>query len=345
MSNADNIDLDIMLGTDPDGAEVQLSSKAMLDATSDCIKILSVDGKLLSMNRAGCLALGVPEDSKFGMPWLPLLPAAVHESGQAALGNAASGRSARFQGQSVSEGMVRYWDNLLTPVTDSSGRVLSIVCVSRDVTANTTLKRELENAIMREKLLSLEMQHRVKNVFAIVGELISMSVEEAAQEDAPEIATEILRDKLRALSRASEAGFSLSGIHNVDEAKVDLGSLVDAVLRPYGNRYRGGGSEASVSQGNLTTIALFLHELATNSVKYGAFSMDGGHVAVDWSMGGNQALDLIWAESGGPPIQVSPRKQGFGNEMVDRIVRSVGGKVARIWSQSGLIAEMHLPNA
>jgi PAS domain-containing protein len=89
--------------------------KTMLNATPDCIKLLSVDGLLLTMNRAGCAALGVPEDSSFGMPWLPLLSEDVHAVGGAALRQAAGGQSARFPGRSESPGGVVYWDNLLTP--------------------------------------------------------------------------------------------------------------------------------------------------------------------------------------------------------------------------------------
>jgi PAS domain-containing protein len=85
--------------TDPHLSDLQ---KAMLDARPDCIKVLSVDGKLLTMNRAGCLALNVPEESKFGMPWLPLLPEDVRQLGMEALQKAAQGHSARFPGRSES---------------------------------------------------------------------------------------------------------------------------------------------------------------------------------------------------------------------------------------------------
>src|SRR5262245_52842525 len=101
-------------------SETQLSElqKAMLDATPDCVKVLSPTGVLLSMNRAGCRALGVPENSEFGMPWLPLLPEAVHQVAQDAIEKAAEGLSARFAGESRTPDGTKYWDNLLTPIID-----------------------------------------------------------------------------------------------------------------------------------------------------------------------------------------------------------------------------------
>lgn len=318
--------------------------KAMLDATPDCIKVLSVDGRLLTMNKAGCLALGVPQDSEFGMPWLPLLPEAVHQLGLEALRKAADGHNARFPGRSQSPQGTTYWDNLLTPVVDASGHVLSILCVSRDVTAKTLLERELEDAVSREKLLSREMQHRIKNLFAVVSGLIVISEKEAAGEDAPETATKILREKVHALSRASDAVFSDPEVREGSAGQVDLGSLVNSVLRPYGHRCQAIGTTTAISRNNMTTLALFLHELATNSVKYGALSVDDGNVTVQWVADG-QEFDLTWTERGGPPVPATPGKRGFGSEMVDRIVHSAAGEVSRTWQQDGLVAELRLPNA
>lgn len=327
--------------TDPHLSDLQ---KAMLDATPDCIKVLSVDGKLLTMNRAGCLALNVPEESKFGMSWLPLLPEDVHQLGVEALQKAAQGHSARFPGRSESPAGLIYWDNLLTPLVDASGRVLSILCVSRDVTAKTKLERELQDSINREKLLSKEMQHRIKNLFSVVAGLISIAEKEAAKDKTPGTATQILRGKLGALSRASDAAFSGVAIADGDDAgQADLETLVRSVLRPYGDRCLIGGGQASISRKVMTTFALFLHELATNSVKYGALGTNDGNVTIRWTAIG-ETLDLTWLETGGPQISALPERQGFGSEMVDRIVQSVGGRINRTWRTEGLVADLHLPN-
>ena len=333
---------------DPAPANPALSpnlQKAMLDATPDCIKLLSTDGRLITMNKAGCVALGVPEDSRFGMPWLPLLAESARALGQEALCKAAEGHNARFPGQSGSAAETRYWDNLLTPIVDHSGRVVSILCVSRDITVKTLLERELEEAIGRERLLSREMQHRIKNLFSIVHGLSLIAETEANKDNAPQGAMRILREKLLALSRASDAVFGESNDPKPEtDQAVDLNVLVSSLLRPYAGRYQTNGTAASISRNNTTILALFLHELATNSVKYGAFSIGRGVVTVHWTTSGND-LNLTWAESGGPHLGVQPRKRGFGSEMVDHALRPVGGQVKRTWTTEGLITELYLPNA
>lgn len=316
--------------------------KAMLDATPDCIKIVSTDGRVLTMNRAGCEALGVPLDSSFGMPWLPLLPPEVHPLGREALQKAADGENARFPGKSISPTGIRYWDNLLTPLIDGSGQVLSILCVSRDITSKTQLENQLEEAIEREKLLSAEMHHRIKNLFSVVSGLIGISEREAAAPDSSVSITKILRDKLGALARASDALFAEGIKGNPDAATVDLAAVVQAVMQPYGDRCTAVGGAVSVPRNAITTFALLLHELATNSVKYGSLNTDHGSVTIQWSVDG-KTLNLTWIEIGGPLISSSPEPRGFGSEMVDRIVRSSGGAINRTWRAEGLVADLHLP--
>ncbi|WP_175885163.1 ATP-binding protein [Burkholderia sp. BCC0044] len=107
----------------------------MLNVSIDCIKLISPAGNLLHLNRAGCLALGVDEDSGFGMPRLPLLPEDVWPDGNIALDAARRGVFGRFSGRSELPGReIQYWDNMLTPLLDADGKTTAILCVSRDVT-------------------------------------------------------------------------------------------------------------------------------------------------------------------------------------------------------------------
>lgn len=210
--------------------------KAMIDASPDCIKVLSLEGNVLAMNRAGCIALGVPEDSQFGMPWLPLLPECVHPAGKAAIEEARQGRSARFPGQSVRDGETRYWDNMLSPICDDAGSVRVILCVSRDVTSKTQLERELEDALARERMLATEMRHRVKNVFAVVSSLVAMSERAASAATSPAVVLKNLGEQILSFARASDVIFepAIFGPNddNNDESEVDLALIVRAVCNP-----------------------------------------------------------------------------------------------------------------
>jgi PAS domain S-box-containing protein len=120
----------------------------MLNASIDCIKVISPDGLLTHMNRTGCAALGVAEDSPFGMTWADLLPDAIRTRAREAVEIARHGRMARFDGSSQLPGETpRYWDNVLTPVTDDEGGVTGMLCMSRDVTLQREAEMRLELAV------------------------------------------------------------------------------------------------------------------------------------------------------------------------------------------------------
>ena len=89
-------------------------------------------------------------------------------------------------------------------------------------------------------------------------------------------------------------------------------------------------------------LALALHELATNALKYGALSVDGGLVAFDWSVE-ERTLVLRWRESGGPPV-APPSRRGFGVRLIeDGVTREVGGRAAIDYRPDGLVCELRLP--
>jgi diguanylate cyclase (GGDEF)-like protein/PAS domain S-box-containing protein len=135
------------------------SRSAMLDASADCIKLLDMQGRLVGMNAAGREALGVTDeqaDAGYGMYWLDLLPPGIARRGRKALAAACAGGSARFPGESVDpHGTRRYWDNMLTPIADEDGQFRTIMCVSRDVTAQRTADEKLRRASERDGLTSL----------------------------------------------------------------------------------------------------------------------------------------------------------------------------------------------
>lgn len=324
------------------GIQLSKTQKLMLDATPDCIKLLNIDGILLTMNKAGRTALNLPEDTSFGMEWLSLLPADLRSDGTKALYQAASGENARFSGRSEGAASPIYWDNLLTPITGTDGRVKAILCVSRDITEKVELERALEEAINRERLLAGEMQHRIKNLFSMTSALSQISEREAAQSTSNRSATEILREKLYALARASNAMFATPHGSAEKSTTICLLDLIQSILAPYGDRCRIDGAPLPIPRDMGTNLALFLHEHATNAIKYGALSTDDGLVAINWTQN-DRAIQLEWSEKNGPPISGPPSHQGFGSKMIDRIVASAGGSVERRWPTEGLIATLQIP--
>jgi two-component sensor histidine kinase len=87
---------------------------------------------------------------------------------------------------------------------------------------------------------------------------------------------------------------------------------------------------------------MVVHELATNSVKYGALSSDAGTLDVSTQSTGDQ-LSLIWIERGGPPVEAPPAAEGFGSRLVRHsIYRQLGGSIEHVWSEEGLVATLQL---
>lgn len=87
----------------------------------------------------------------------------------------------------------------------------------------------------------------------------------------------------------------------------------------------------------MTTVVLFLHELATNSMKYGALSVPAGSISLEWSCD-RDSVHLVWREIDGPPVK-EPATRGFGTEMLDRMVQSTGGSIDRHWRSMDSLRE------
>ncbi|MGG1929503.1 sensor domain-containing diguanylate cyclase [Enterobacter soli] len=118
----------------------------MLNLSVDCIKVIDTAGCLIFMNRSGCETLGVNiNETEFGMEWIALLPEAFHRKGRDALKKALSGECSGFRGMSIlPDSRKTHWDNMLTPVLDSSGKTTKVFCVSRNITSQVLAEEKLK---------------------------------------------------------------------------------------------------------------------------------------------------------------------------------------------------------
>ncbi|MBC2658811.1 PAS domain-containing protein [Pseudomonas sp. MSSRFD41] len=304
--------------------------RAMLDATPDCIKVLTPDGLLLAMSEAGCAAFQIPRAQVKGTAWIPLLPASTHGAALDALALAGRGICARFTGYSDAHGKIIHWDNLLTPTLDLQGQVHNIICVSRDVTEQVLLQRELNQALARERLLTGERLHRIKNLFTVADAVVMMADREARSTGVLDRLGKIAAEKLRALSRV------YTQVLDAEDAKtIEMTAFIGAVLQPFGGQCRFGGTFEHVPGVLANLLALLLHELATNSVKHGALSVVEGEVDIRWASHEGW-LRLDWHEQGGPVILAPPARDGYGCELINELAVVAGGTIERDWRPDGL---------
>ena len=189
------------------------------------------------------------------------------------------------------------------------------------------------------------MSHRVK--FLCYGDgLVRLSASEA---ESKEQMARDLSSRLRALSDAHSLvrpGFSNN---KPNSGASDLGELAAVLLRPYGSTNGESGVRFSISgppigcgERATNSLALVIHELATNAVKYGALGVDDGHVDVKWEVKAEQ-LVFAWIERGGPIIAVKPNSAGFGSALAGKIiVRQLGGALNYDWRPDGLAVTITL---
>jgi two-component sensor histidine kinase len=197
----------------------------------------------------------------------------------------------------------------------------------------------------RQRLLAREADHRVKNIFANIHSLISLTARSART---PQDMAQALRGRMDALLRAKDLVRPgvLGTEHTSERTTVD--ALVRTVLQPYEedslpDRIVLRGPDVPVGAQAVTGLALALHETATNAVKYGALSQSNGSILVTWEARGEEFV-LDWDEAGGPMIDVMPQARGFGSVLIQRSVTGeLGGKIEHDWRRTGLRLKLSVP--
>ena len=192
------------------------------------------------------------------------------------------------------------------------------------------------------ELLAGEMSHRVKNLLTIASGLTAISSQSARSVE--EMAME-LTERLTALGRAHNLVRPLPG--GQGDAAL-LGDLLTVLLAPYDDlgafkgRLRVAVERMGVGQSAATALALVIHELATNSMKYGALSVPSGtlDISSDWD---GENVVLRWVERGGPRVNAPDGLSGFGSKLLQRSVTGqLGGRIHYEWSEGGLIVTLHM---
>ena len=191
------------------------------------------------------------------------------------------------------------------------------------------------------ELLAGEMSHRVKNLLAIAAGLTNLTsrsnttVEEMARE---------LTERLSALGRAHDMVRPLPG-HQGRAAL--LGDLIAVLLAPYDDsgafsgRIRVAVPRMGIGEHAATTLALVIHELATNSLKYGSLSVDAGTLDVSGTTSDSE-ICIVWTERGGPAVEPAGG-DGYGSELLNRsVTRQLGGSIKTDWSTEGVIVTLTL---
>ncbi|MGB3754732.1 MAG: PAS domain-containing protein [Parerythrobacter sp.] len=192
--------------------------------------------------------------------------------------------------------------------------------------------------LLERELVSQELSHRIKNIFAVISGLIAIKARE--NPGSGEFAKD-LSATLMALSRAHR--YVTDEGEKKDETLLDL---LGALLKPYtsasGDRLTIAGVDMTLRSRSATPLALVFHELATNSAKYGALSVADGRIEVRCARKGND-IEIVWSEHDGPKV-ATPDSTGFGSRLVELTVSSqLQGTLERSFPPGGMVATLTVP--
>lgn len=307
-----------------DGAFVQ----TVLAASNDCIKVLSLDGALTFMSEGGQRVMEVSDFNKLrGCPWPSFWEGECNAEANRAVAEARAGRNYRFQGAAnTAMGNPRWWDVQVTPIPGPDGQPVRLLSVSRDIT-------ELKRAEEQQRLLALELNHRIKNVLAMVQAIASQTFRATPD---PAEANAAFLDRLRALGSAQDL------LTQTTLTVARMADVAAVAFQPHGREGQVtlSGPDVDLAPRCALALSLALHELTTNAIKYGALSADAGRVAVSWTLtpGPDQTVFVLsWTESGGPPV-APPTRTGFGAGMIERALSGyVGGATTLDYDPGGVV--------
>jgi PAS domain S-box-containing protein len=317
------------------GVRAQLLA-SIVDDADDAIVGIDLNGTITSWNNGAERLLGRGSVEMLGRPMMILVPADRHAAELEI-------RTRVHRGERVGlhETVCQHKDGSLvelsvavSPIKNADGDIVGTATIARDAGRGTGAREALD-------MLLREMGHRIRNLFALASGVVALSARFA---QTPQDMADTVRSRLDALARAHD--LTLPVVADGAErsaSRATLHTLIRTIVSPYDDVERSGtdrmtivGTDVPISGGAVTSLALLLHEFATNAAKYGALSSPAGYVNVECEVDGDE-LRVVWREGGGPALEVPVLREGFGSLLGHATVkRQLGGSISREWNPEGL---------
>ncbi|MCW3474874.1 PAS domain S-box protein [Limobrevibacterium gyesilva] len=318
------------------GEELSQYFALIVESSNDAIVGKDLNGIITSWNQGAERLFGYAAEEVIGRPIMIVIPTERHDEEQEILTRIRRGERIdhyetvrqRKDGSHVEISLS------VSPVRNAEGRIIGASKIARDIS-------ERRRAQQQQNLLLREMSHRVKNLFALAGGVVTLSARFA---QTPGEMADAVRKRLNALSQAHDLTLpDLNDGTERPEKHTTLHALVRTIVSPYSDPEQDGderitvrGPDVPIGGSAMTSLALLLHEFATNAVKYGALSTSTGHVSVDWFVVEDE-LRFAWREREGPPLDEQAYSEGFGTLLGRATVKGqLGGSIRRDWEPEGL---------
>lgn len=245
-------------------------TRTVLESSTDCIKVLGLDGSLEFMSHGGQRVMEIDDFTIVrGCEWPSLIGEKESALAVAAIEAAKRGETSHFECEAnTNAGTPKWWSISVSPVYDGDGRVVRILSVSRDHT-------ELRDARERQELLNGELSHRLKNTLSVIQAIAFQTLSDAGNQEA----VAAFGERLAALSKAHDV------LTRQSWSAADIGEVVRGVLATFdeGGRISISGPSTMIGPRATLSLSLLLHELATNAIKHGSLSAPEGRVMLGWS--------------------------------------------------------------
>jgi PAS domain S-box-containing protein len=320
-------------------ADLEQRFQLLADAMPQLVWATPPDGLPDYFNGVWCDFTGLPPEASHGNGWLNLLhPEDLNATTDSWANAVATGGTFEVEYRLRRHDGEHRW--MLTrglPMRGADGAITRWIGTCTDVHA------QREAADQRD-LLTRELSHRIKNIFAVIGGLIAMTTRR--QPEFKEAGRE-LQQRVLSLGRAHDVVRPQSESFGGAQSHGSLKGMLAALLAPYGHGSESpiaiDGDDVAIDDRSATALALFFHELATNAAKYGGLSAADGRVAILIAAGDPVRID--WHETGGPAPMPSPDR-GFGASLIEMSIgRQLSGRLEHAWHPEGLRLRAEVPAA
>ncbi|MBC7801128.1 MAG: PAS domain S-box protein, partial [Gemmatimonadaceae bacterium] len=306
---------------------------AIVDGSQDAIISHGRDGIVTSWNAAATQLFGYPDTEAIGRPMSVLLDSAMPGEWPRLLDRLDAGeRIPRFDSaRTARDGRTIQVSVTISPVRALGGPIIGASVVARDVS-------ERKAAEEKAALLLGELDHRVKNILAIVSSVVTQTLKSGLPP--ADFATEV-EGRIRAIAKAH------SLLTQAGHGEMSLHAIVATELAPY-NRADSvtiAGQDVALTPMAGLALAMAVHELASNAAKYGALSTSSGRLSVAWATSGESmpTMTLTWIETEGPAVQ-PPTRRGFGTTLIERsLTHELDAEVRREFLREGLRCTVTMP--
>jgi PAS domain S-box-containing protein len=310
---------------------------AIVESSDDAIVSKDLDGYITSWNASAERIFGYPAAEAIGRHITLIIPEHLLDEERHIISRIRAGqRVEHFDTiRRRKDGTLIPISLTISPVRGRDGRVIGASKIARDISDRIRSEEA-------QRTLSRELNHRSKNLLAVVQSIIRYTVTHSPQQDF----IRRINERLQALS-ANQDLLIESAWRGVPIAALVRSQLVHVAGLSL-ERVSSDGQDLALQPAAAQAIGIALHELATNAVKFGALSTARGRVSVRWGVqpiNGERELVISWRESGGPVV-AAPEYAGFGATIIERITgQSVGGRVETSYAPTGLTWQLRAPAA